>query len=165
MTSERSSQLSEKLSLSIGTFINTLARQIEASNKRLVELGKPVYTMPEKEVVEACCIQVASHLSQHVSIYKVEQEDIDIFKVSAWLGMILWHRSGKVFHLLDVMSVLNLQLAKVGRSLPFEFIRKIAYMAMHDKCLGHDDFAVGMNGIYLTFRACYKLKVTSPANP
>lgn len=121
--------------------------------------------MPDDAVISKCVTELVRHLDRHVTTYKVLQEEVDIFKVSAWLGMMLWHHSGRSFNLLDLLSVLNLQLDQVGRKLPFDFLRKAARMAAYDKCKDRDDLAVGMNGIYLTFRACYKLEMLSPTNP
>jgi hypothetical protein len=158
-----------KLSYTICAFFSALKAQIESSNHQ-VSLSKytslvPLCQVPSDDVQRKCIQQVSAHLSRHVDEYKVKQVEIDFFKVSAWLGMMLWHESGMKFNLLNLVSILNSHLKIDNRQLPFEIQKKIARMAANDKDHHKDGFAVGMNGLYLIFRACYKLEVTIPSNP
>lgn len=168
MTTEDLSQLTEeqirdKFSKTVKSFIDLLGKQLVKSNgaRQKAGEGKFSYTLPDKNIVEQCIKDTYSHLQAHIAEYGVIQQEIDIFKVAAWLGMKIWHSGNKCFPLIDVLSVMNLQLVKTGRTIPDDILLKIAKMTSNDKDTDKDGMAIGMNGLYMIFRSCYKLEIKS----
>jgi len=153
----------EKLLKTVFAFLKSLDHQIDKCNEITKMLGIQPLVMPSKEICFREAQWVAQHLSKHVKEYGVVQKEIDFFKVSAWLGMRLWHESGKSFPLLAVVSILNLELRKSGRILDNAQLKKIASMAGNDGC--KDELAIGMNGLYMVFRSCYRLNFITKTNP
>ena len=122
---------------------------------------------PTTEEQSLCVTHVKKHLSQHVEMYSIHQTAVDLYKLTAWMGMFFYHEITKregVFPLFVVTATLNYLLELDHRCLPDRMLRKIAHMATHDKT-NKDEWAIGHNGLYITFRACYELQVVSPPNP
>lgn len=153
------------LGRTVTLFLDLLKKQIEATNKYLVELGERPQTLPDRQTIERCVLDVANHLDWHLRVYKVTPTEIDFFKVGAWLGMHLYHASGRGFDTNDIVTVLNEALIQDGRSLPQLLRQKIACMLANDKTREHlrgngkepdvtfHDLAICMNGLYMIFRA------------
>lgn len=157
-----------RLGLAVSTALKALQQQIAFTNAALQKAGQPAtYNLPEKAIIVKAIASLKDKLNRHVTTYGVHQADIDFYKVTAWLGMMLYKFSGTppTFQLLDLVGVLNAELRKDYRDLPLEVLSKIATMAKNDGHSENDDLGVGMNGLYLIFRACYKLSVISPSNP
>lgn len=157
-----------RLGLAISTALQALQKQMEYTDVATHRAGKATsHKLPEKTVIVKAVACLKNKLNRHITTYGVHQADIDFYKVTAWLGMLLYKNSGMppTFELLDLVGVLNAELKKDYRCLPLEVLSKIATMAKNDGHSENDDLGVGMNGLYLIFRACYKLSVTSPSNP
>lgn len=159
----------DRLSFAIITAAKALEKQIEYTNDVMKKRGVTftAYALPDDSVAREAVTSLKNKLNRHVNTYGVHQADIDFYKVTAWFGMMLYKNQGKppTFQLLDLVGVLNAELIKDNRSLPLDILSKIATMAKNDEHQHNDDLAIGMNGLYMIFRACYKLGVTSPPNP
>jgi hypothetical protein len=157
----------KRLGLAIVTALRALREQIKYTHIAMHKAGKATSCeLPEKTIIIRAVVCLKNKLNRHITSYGVHQTDIDFYKVTAWLGMMLYKNSGAppTFELRDLVGVLNAELKKDHRSLPPEVLTKIATMAKNDGHSENDDLGVGMNGLYLIFRACYKLSVTSPSN-
>lgn len=156
--------LRELLCRTVTSFLDLLWRQIDATNLTLVARGERAQPMPDHDLTQRCVLAVANHLDWHIRVYGVDQREIDFFKVAAWLGMQMFHASGQTFSPRDLVTVLNTILINDGKSLPDGLCKKIACMLVNDKSrdrlkgnngeeLAYDDLAIGMNGLYMIFRA------------
>ena len=154
-------------------FLQCLDQQIELANDLLAAKGiPPKWSMPDIATQAACLEDAWDHLTIHVNSYSVMQVYVDVFKVYAWFGIKLW-RSAKSFNLLTLCSVMNMALKEIdGRELPLEILKKISFMLKNDKVkhpvsngkkmIPADELAIGMNGLYMIFRACSKLILPPP---
>lgn len=120
------------------------------------------------------CIEAAwDHFVLHINRYSIKQNSVDAYKVAAWMGLKLWHKTQK-FPPLTLCNAMNFLLhSDKGRLVPKDIVLKISKMLRCDKSQAavspgwvEDDFAVGMNGLYMIFRACSKVNIPScPAGP
>lgn len=169
MSGKLTNEQLDRLAFAIITAAKALKKQIEYTNDVMEKRGTAftACALPDESVAREAVISLKRKLNRHVKAYGIHQADIDFYKVTAWFGMMLYKNQGKppTFQLLNLVGVLNAELRKDNRSLPLDILKKIATMAKNDEHQHNDDLAIGMNGLYMIFRACYKLAVTSPPNP
>lgn len=127
-----------------------------------VNAGMQGSVFPARDIEKSCMEMVIRHMDKHIAEYRICQEDVDLYKVTAWLGFFFAQQEPR-FRIEVVVAAMNSLLICDNRKLPGDFLRKVVHMARNDG--KKDEFAIGMNGLYLIFRACYKMEALLTSNP
>ncbi|MFZ5582590.1 MAG: hypothetical protein ACOZCK_08025 [Pseudomonadota bacterium] len=146
-----------QLGYTVTTVLAALGRQIDLFNEKAEKQDSTIrHALPGRDIQEECVKALSSQLSQHVEAYSICQTRIDFFKVAAWLGMMLYKRSSGSFLLYQLVAAMNAQLRKEQRQLSSDICKKIASMLKNDG--QNDSIAIGMNGLYMIFRAASEVE-------
>jgi len=99
------------------------------------------------------------HLDDHLIKIRIEAKKLDSYKLISWYGFYLSNRADDPKNVIRIATIvaLNIMLYKdVSKKLPKELISEMSAMVVRDGI--EDDFGIGKNGVYNTFKACSLLK-------
>lgn len=157
----------EVLVNSIFSFLRDLQMLIVNGNNKLTPGIKPRNQFPPTKTVIECINQLLKHLNGHVDKFGLCHDDIDYYKIAAWLGMFLIkNTSSDVYGVEenDVVMTMAFEMeAGDGRRLDRESLYMVTDMLKNDGI--EDEHGIGKNGLYLIFRAAAKSEIVNENTP
>lgn len=151
----------EVLTNSIFSFLRDLQMLIVDGNKRLTPGIKPRNQFPPAKTVIECINQLLTQLNGHVDEFGLCHDDIDYFKIAAWLGAFLIKSTSNNLYGVEEQDVVMTMAYELetgdGRSLGKELLYMVTDMLKNDGI--KDEHGVGKNGLYLIFRAAAKSEI------
>jgi hypothetical protein len=133
---------------------------INESNKSIncaydVHNKKQRTAMPNKDVQSTAVENALKYLKKYAGLYTLKQDSPEAFKLVAWIGVELHELSDKSMHTSVVVHALHHVLKTTGKEFAPQFLSKISAMIAKNNG-SNDDFAIGKNGLYLTFKSASK---------
>ena len=107
--------------------------------------------------------KVIEHYIEHCLEYTVYVNSTDPFKFIAWIGLFLFNdikkqSSRRNAYILISVGIMKRKLEYKNKILDISFVRKLYEMTIHDKNSEKDHLAIGMNGLYMSFRSASMVK-------
>jgi hypothetical protein len=112
--------------------------------------------------VEYVVKEVFKHYLGHKSKYGIKVQGIDPYKFVSWSSYFLLKKlkgrkvKNRYRILVSIITVMRLFLQSEGKFLDRKICQKILKMYTYDMI--HDNYAIGKNGLYLSFRTASEVK-------